>query len=138
MSAKVWFGIFLLPVMVLGLTAGCSLSKGAANNAFQPQDFADYLRREGVEVESVREMPPEPFRATSGCAIKVAGSEIGVYKYDQTSEVQRKRLTRIANETRTYINVIPYPVAVHGSFMVFGLDKNPRKQDILRALKKFK
>ena len=83
-------------------------------------------------------LPPEPFRATSGCAIKVAGSEIGVYKYDQTSAVQRKRLNRIARDTRTYINGIPYPVAVQGSFMVFGLDKNPQKREILRVLKKFK
>ena len=48
------------------------------------------------------------------------------------------RLNRIARDTRTYINGIPYPVAVQGSFMVFGLDKNPQKREILRVLKKFK
>ena len=135
---KIMFRMFLPLVAVLLLAAGCAGWGGAANTAFKPTDFADYLQREGVKVESVRDMPPEPFRATSGCAIKVAGSEIGVYKYDQTSAVQRKRLNRIARDTRTYINGIPYPVAVQGSFMVFGLDKNPQKREILRVLKKFK
>lgn len=135
---KIMFRMLLPLVAVLLPAAGCAGWGGAANNAFKPTDFADYLQREGIKVESVRDMPPEPFRATSGCAIKVAGSEIGVYKYDQTSAVQRKRLNRIARDTRTYINGIPYPVAVQGSFMVFGLDKNPQKREILRVLKKFK
>lgn len=108
------------------------------NNYLQPQDITRALEREGIKVESVRPVLPDPFRATSGVAISIDGSEIGVYKYDQTSRVQRKRLAGIADSKRTYINGIPYPVVVHGSFMIMGLDKNKKKRQIIKALKYFK
>ena len=108
------------------------------NNYLQPQDITRALEREGIKVESVPPELPDPFRATSGVAISIDGSEIGVYKYDQTSRVQRKRLASIADSKRTYINGIPYPVVVHGSFMIMGLDKNKKKRQIIKALKYFK
>ncbi len=135
---KFWLWGNLLLAMLWLTVAGCASWGKATNNAFRPEDFADYLKRAGIKVDSVRELPPDPFRASGACAIMIEGSEIGVYKYDQTSMIQRKRLNRIAQERRTYINGIPYPVAVHGSFMIFGLDKNPRKREILQVLKKFK
>jgi len=70
-------------------------------------------------------------------AVKVAGSEIGVYKYDATARMQRERLKRIASEKRLYIIGIPYPVVVHGSFVFFGLERNPDKRKILRTIEKF-
>jgi hypothetical protein len=114
--------------------SGCAVD----NNYLQPQDITTALEKEGLRVESVRQVLPDPFRATSGVAISIDGSEIGVYKYDQTSRIQRKRLDSIAESRRTYINGIPYPVVVHGSFMIMGLDKNKKKRQILKALKHFK
>ena len=125
----------LLPLLLLVLLAGgCAVD----NNYLHPADFADYLRRDGIEVAKVRELPPDPFRATEAAAVTVAGSEVGVYKYDQTARVQVERLKRIAKEKRLYIIGIPYPVAVHGSFVFFGLDRNPAKRKILKTIEKFK
>ena len=118
------------------LAAGCAVN----NNYLRSEDFAEYLRRDGFEVQKVRKLQPEPFRASEGAAITVAGaegSEIGVYKYDQTARVQVERLKRIAREQRLYIVGIPYPVVVHGSFVFFGLDRNPAKRKILKTIKKF-
>ena len=114
--------------------AGCSVN----NNHLHPEEFAEYLRRDGIEVESVRKLMPDPFRASDAAGIKVAGSEIGVYKYDTTARVQRERLARIADEKRLYIIGIPYPVKVYGSFVFFGLDRNPAKRKIFRTIEKFK
>ena len=72
---------------LLVLLAGCAVN----NNFLRPEDFADRLRRDGVTVESVRELPPQPFRATSGSAIKIAGSEIGVYKFEESRETSDPR-----------------------------------------------
>ena len=134
MCKRVWFQIGAL--LVLFFFAGCAST--VENNYLKPEDFASYLRREGIEVGPVRPVLPDPFRATSGCAIMVGNSEIGVYKYDQSSRLQRDRLANIAKAGRTYIQGIPYPVEVYGSFMVFGLEKNEKKHEIVRALKKFK
>lgn len=89
-------------------------------------------------MDGVRPLLPDPFRATSGCGIMVDGSEIGVYKYDRTSRVQRKRLERLAEQGRTYIQGIPYPIVVRGSFMIMGLEKNKQKRAILRVFDTFK
>ena len=128
---KKW--ILILTTILLLLT-GCAVE----NNYLHPEDFAEYLRRDGIEVESVRKVPPDPFNASDGAAIKVADSEIGVYKYDTTAEVQRKRLARIAREKRLYIIGIPYPVKVQGSFVFYGLDRNPAKRRIIKTIEKFK
>jgi len=122
----------LIPVLLL--LTGCAVN----NNYLRPESFADYLRRDGIEVEGVRQLRPDPFRASEGAAVKVAGSEIGVYKYDSTARVQVERLKRIAEEKRLYICGIPYPVEVYGSFVFFGLERNPAKRKILKTIKKFK
>ena len=124
----------LLPLVLMLLVGGCAVD----NNYLRPADFADYLRRDGIEVTNVRELRPDPFRATEGAAVTVEGSEVGVYKYDQTAHVQVERLKRIAKEKRLYIIGIPYPVEVYGSFVFFGLDRNPAKRRILKTIKKFK
>ena len=130
MKRCMWF--FTVPLMLF--ITGCSVN----NNYLRPEEFAEYLRRDGIEVESVRKLMPDPFRASEAVGIKVAGSEIGVYKYDQTAAVQVRRLARIAEEKRLYIIGIPYPVKVYGSFVFFGLDRNPAKRKIFRTIEKFK
>ena len=119
---------------VLLAAAGCV---EVNNNYLEAKDFADYLRRDGIPVESVRELPPDPFRASSAVAIMVEGSEIGVYKYDRTSKVQSDRVAKRKRTGRVYINGIPYPVEVHGSFMFMGLEKNPRKHEIIKVIRRF-
>ena len=116
------------------LLAGCFAPN---NNYLEAQDFAGCLKRDGLPVGEVREIPPDPFRANSAVAIKVGESEIGVYKYDRTSKVQEERLRKRERTGRVYINGIPYPVEVYGSFMFMGLEKNPRKRDILKVIRRF-
>ena len=124
---------FVLSFVVL-LLSGCSVE----NNYLSPEDFADCLRRNDVAVESVRPLSPEPFRATSACAVKVGDSEIGVYKYDSSSRTQRKRIERIAKSRKVFIIGLPYYAYVHGSFVFVGLDKNKQKHSIIKAIKRFK
>jgi hypothetical protein len=107
------------------------------NNYLQPRDFAPRLQEAGIKVTSVRDLPGEPFKATSGAAMMVAGSEIGVYKYDRTSKVQSERIAKRKRTGRAYINGIPYPVEVYGSFMFMGLEKNRKKHEILKVIRTF-
>ena len=128
------FRFWMIPMLAMLFVCGCTVN----NNYLHPEDFAEYLRRDGIEVEGVRKLLPDPFRASDAVAIKVAGSEVGVYKYDITARVQRERLARIAREKKLYIIGIPYPVKVYGSFVFFGLDRNPAKRKIFRTIEKFK
>ena len=129
-KAAVFFAVLGAAVLL----CGCSVE----NNYLSPEDFADCLRRNDVTVEAVRPLSPEPFRATSACAVKVGDSEIGVYKYDSSSSAQRKRIARIAQSRKVYIIGLPYYAYVHGSFVFVGLDKNKQKNSIIKAIKRFK
>ncbi|MBE6394791.1 MAG: hypothetical protein E7044_12150 [Lentisphaerae bacterium] len=124
----------VIPVLLL-FVCGCLSPR---NNYLEARDFADLLKRDGLPVESIRVIPADPFRASSAVAIKVGDSEIGVYKYDITSDFQRKRLEKIEKSKRIHIAGIPYPVKVYGSFMFFGLEKNKHKRAILETIKSFK
>lgn len=125
-------GLFAV-VSIVVLLCGCAVE----NNYLATGEFGSYLEKDGIKVEKTRELEPDPFRATSGTGYMIAGSEIGVYKYDQTSKIQQDRLAKIKEKGRTYINGVPYPVVIHGSFMFFGLEKNPKKREILKTIRKF-
>ena len=128
--------VLLVVAFAALLTGGCRSSYD--NNYLRPEDFATYLKKAGIKVTHVRPLPGEPFRATSGAGILIDNSEIGVYKYDKTSDFQRKRLEKIEKTRRIHIAGIPYPVKVYGSFMFFGLEKNKHKRAILETIKSFK
>lgn len=116
------------------MLSGCQFDD---NNYLTPRDFPARLEAAGIKVSSVRDIPGAPFKATSGIAVLVENSEIGVYKYDRTSKVQSDRIARRKRTGRAYINGIPYPVEVHGSFMFMGLEKNPRKHEIIKVIRRF-
>ena len=124
----------LLSLALIFALGGCAVD----NNYLHPEDFAAYLRRDGIEVTAVRKLRADPFRASEAAAVTVAGSEVGIYKYDQTAGAQVRRLKMIAREKRLYVIGIPYPVKVYGSFVFFGLDRNPAKRKILKTIEKFK
>lgn len=126
--------VFFFVCCLAALLTGCAVE----NNHLSPEDFAECLRRNDVKVESVRPLSPDPFRATSACAVKVGDSEIGVYKYDLSSEAQRKRVDRIRSGRRVYVIGLPYYAYVHGSFVFVGLDKNKQKKSIMSAIKSFR
>ena len=123
---------WLMAVIALA-TAGCAVN----NNYLKSQDFVTRLTDDGVKVDGFRRVLPDPFLANEGVAIKIAGSEIGVYKYDTSIRLQRNRLEKINRVKTLYIAGIPYPVVVRGSFVFYGLDKNPEKAKILKSIDKF-
>ena len=126
---------YLSLALLLLLTAGCLTPQ---NNYLETSDFVTLLKKEGLPVGELRVIPAEPFRASTAIAVQVGDSEIGVYKYDRTSDFQKTRLDKIKESKRVYITGIPYPVEVYGSFMFFGLEKNKHKRAILKAIKKFR
>ena len=120
------------------MLAGCSLSDNK-NNYLKPEDFANALTKAGLKIERANRLDPAPLNATEAIELKIAGSGIGVYKFDRAVRVSRERLERIKKSKRIYFNCIPYPIyEVHGSFIVVGLDKNPEKHRILEVLRNFK
>lgn len=124
-----------LPLLLLFMLTGCMTSD--ANNYLKPTDFVAYLNRAGIKSDSARQIPGDPFGASEGCAIMVAGSEIGIYKFDQTVRLMRKRLDKIKESNCVYILGVKRPVVVNGSFVLFGQEKSPKKREIIQVFEKF-
>lgn len=125
----------VLTVAIL-LCCGCfSLD----NNYLRPTDFARELRKHGIVIEQIRPLDPRPLGATEALEMRVAGSGIGVYKFDRSNRNSREKLERISKSKKIYFNGIPYPIyEVCGSFFIVGLDKNTEKRKILEVLRNFK
>lgn len=125
-----------LPFLLLFFAAGCTTGD---NNYLRPVDFVKRLEADGVKVSAVNPLSPLPLQATEALELKVANSNIGVYKFDRNSKSMSSRLKRISKNKRIYFNGIPYPIyEVHGSFIIVGLDKNIEKHRILETLRKFR
>lgn len=123
-------------VAVTVLLSGCFMHD---NNYLQPDDFVRAMRKEGLKIERVNRLDPRPLGATEALEARVAGSGIGIYKFDRTAKVTSDRLEKIRKSKKIYFNGIPYPVyEVCGSFFVIGLDKNPEKHKILEVLRSFR
>ena len=128
--------LVLLPAILL--LSGCSIFD-VDNNYLRPEDFARQLAKDGIHVDAVKPLMPQPLSATAAVELKIGPSNIGVYKYDTSIRVQKTRLERIKKNKRVYLNGIPYPVyEVSGSFIIVGLDKHKDKKRILESFRNFK
>ncbi len=122
-----------LAALVALFFSGCAVN----NNYLSPRDFANHLVKSGVPVTQMQPLSPEPFRATEGLALLIDGTEIGVYKFNRDNEIQNRRIEKYAEEGRAFIVGTPYPIAVRGSFMLIGYEKNAKKKEILKAFETF-
>ena len=130
--------ISMFAVTTVLLLNGCAWMENE-NNYLKPTDFAIALHKAGIKIEQVNPLSPIPLNATEALELKIAGSGIGVYKFDRTARANRERLERIKKSKKIYFNCIPFPIyEVHGSFIVVGLDKNREKHRILEVLRNFK
>ena len=128
-------------VKVLTLSGVISLLAGCANNNnyLQPEDFVSHLRKNGIKVEKTNRLDPRPLGATEALEVQIAGSGIGIYKFDRSAKMSRQRLEKISRNKKIFFNGIPYPIyETSGSFMLVGLDKNKEKHRILKVFRKFR
>lgn len=132
---KVKFAQMAVAAVVI-FSTGCFMHD---NNYLQPDDFVRAMRKDGLKIERVNRLDPRPLGATEALECRVAGSGIGIYKFDRSSKITRDRLEKIAKSKKIYFNGIPYPIyEVCGSFVIVGLDKSPEKHKILKILRNFK
>ena len=122
--------------MVMLLVSGCIFND---NNYLQPDDFVTALRRNNINVERVNRLDHRPLGASEALEVRIAGSGVGIYKFDRSAKLTRQKLDKIAKAKKIFFNGIPYPIyEVSGSFVLVGLEKNREKHRILEVLRNFK
>jgi len=109
-----------------------------ANNHLTLGNVSDHFAQSGLKVESVQPLEPGVLKASSAMSVMIEGKEIAIYKYDTGLEVQKKRISRIADDGFIYIVGLKYPVMVNGSFVMIGAHSHPKKTEIVKAFNSFK
>ena len=109
-----------------------------ANNHLTLGNVSDHFAQCGLKVESVQPLEPGVLKASSAMSVMIEGKEIAIYKYDTGLEVQKKRISRIADDGFIYIVGLKYPVMVNGSFVMIGAHSHPKKTEIVKAFNSFK
>lgn len=119
---------------LLLFAAGCATT---ANNDRSITNLIDHFIRSGIVVDSGKAMISEVGGASEAYALTVAGREIGIYKYNTDIAQQRERLERITRQQYIFFIGLKFPVEVRGSFVLVGLDENPKKKELIAAFNTF-
>ena len=108
------------------------------NNHLTLIDFATHLYESKLNVIQVQPIREDVLRATSACAILIDKDEIGVYYFNTDVEQQRKIIAQYNEDGFVYILGFRFPVFMAGSFVLTGVEKHPKKKEIVEALRSFK
>ena len=142
----------LLPVLtVLFILSGCQsrdpnkptkIDKfdytSVVNNHLTLLDFAYHLKNSGLNVVQIQPIRADVLRSTDAAAIMIDQDEIGVYYYNTDVEQQRKIIEQYNEDGFAYILGFRFPVFMAGSYVLTGVEKHPKKKEIVKALRSFK
>lgn len=142
---------FLAGAAIVLSVAGCrSVDKSAptkmdnfdytsvVNNHLTVMDFARHLYNSKLNVIQIQPIRPDVLRAMSAAAILIDKDEIGVYYYNTDVEAQRKIIAKFHEDGFAYILGFRFPVFMAGSYVLTGVEKHPKKKEIVKALRNFK
>ena len=153
MFNKILFRLTALPAIVLAavMFTGCSSTDPAAptrmddfdyksvvNNHLTLMDFAKHLYNSKLNVIQIQPIRADVLRAMSAAAILIDKDEIGVYYYNVDVESQRNIIAKFHKDGFAYILGFRFPVFIAGSFVLTGVEKHPKKKEIVQALRNFK
>lgn len=108
------------------------------NNHLTLMDFAYHLRDAKLNVVQIQPIRADVLRATTAAAIMIDQDEIGVYYFNTDVEQQRNIIKKYHEDGFAYILGFRFPVFMAGSLVLTGVEKHPRKKEIVAALRSFK
>ncbi|MDD3154066.1 MAG: hypothetical protein PHS41_04305 [Victivallaceae bacterium] len=132
--AKMKAGTVLLLAVVLVFAGGCAVSR---NNHRSMAEMVNHLKSSGIKITKLQPVRPEPFKASEGVALQIENQDIGLYKYDLNFEKQKTELKRISGLGYVSIQQWKLPVVINGSFLFLGVESNPKKHELLKAIDSF-
>ncbi len=77
---------------------------------------------------------PEPAQAQSAYRLRIGERFIGIYYYDFTNRVQRKKLKEIEKDKVLYILGNPYRVVINGGYVFIDVYGHEFEKDIIKAI----
>ncbi|MDD3117546.1 MAG: hypothetical protein PHQ27_00040 [Victivallales bacterium] len=133
--------VFLFPAFFF--IAGCSSVvdpndlQTVENNVLIIPDLIHYFEKNKIPIDKVELIRADVAHANDAVAIKIAGREIGIYKYNVNIRKQREKLAHIETEKFLYLVGIKCNVLINGSFVMVGWEGNPQKELLAKVFMSF-
>jgi aerobic-type carbon monoxide dehydrogenase small subunit (CoxS/CutS family) len=113
------------------------LSAAKDNNHLTIGDIVKHFEANKIKITHVVLLKHSVIKAHSALALKIAGKDVGIYKYDTNIRKQEKKLQWIKEHGYVFLCGIKYPAMINGSFVMIEHEKNPEKDKIIKAFKSF-
>ncbi|UDQ96610.1 hypothetical protein AAEX28_05995 [Lentisphaerota bacterium WC36G] len=128
---------FIILFAVCFFTSCTSFSEAENNNSTMI-DILDHFKESGIKIEGVRPLMRKTVGAQIAMALVIAGSDVGIYKFDSKLKLQRERLEFAKKNGYIFIVGRKFEAFVNGSFVMISANSNKEKKKIIAAFKSFK
>ena len=107
------------------------------NNDKKLIDLIKHFQSYGVVIESVQALESHFFHAEEALAVNIDGKEIGIYRFDLNFKKAKIKVDKVAQRGTFYIQAIPFPAVINGSFMMISHDTHKRSKEFVKIFKSF-
>jgi len=121
---------FLFACCAVVFLAGCSTPEVVyKNNDKKLIDLLKHFESYGVTIESIQELESSFFHAEEAVAVNIDAAEIGLYRFDLTYFKAKRKVDMVTKKGTFFIQAIPFPALINGSFMMINHDKHKRGKE---------
>lgn len=119
--------------------AGCAHGPSeSSNNHKTIPDLIHYFEKSNVTIDTLALLRRDVINADDAMAIKISGSEIGIYKFNDHIKKQREKLASISAKGYVYLIGIKKTAVVNGSFVMVDSDINKKRELIEKVFREFR
>ena len=129
--------LLLITFAMFFITACSSTKPELKNNDKKLVDLLKHFESYGVKIDKVQRLESNFFHAEEALAVEIDGKEIGLYRFDLTFSKAKRKVEMVKKKNIFYIQAIPYPAVINGSFMMINYDKHPRGKEFVKIFKSF-
>lgn len=107
------------------------------NNDKKLIDLIKHFESYGITIESIQELESNFFHAEEAIAVTIDNEEIGVYRFDLAYFKAKRKVDMVTKKKTFFIQAIPFPAVINGSFMMINHDKHKRGKEFEKIFADF-
>jgi hypothetical protein len=131
---NIFFALFLISIVIF--SSGCRTTQ-SNNNDKNIWDMVEHFIDSDIKIESMQPLSIAPMNCSQAVALKIAGRQIGIYKYNTRWKKAQKRLKELDENGYVFILGKKFNVLVNGSFVLMDYNQNKEEGKIVKAFDSF-
>jgi|GEM_PF-1116151 len=132
--------LLLLLLSFIIFLFGCATTSAPpaiTNNHLTIPDMVRYFEKRKVPIQTVALLNRDVINCDDALSIKISGSEIGIYKFNDHIKKQHDRWVKIVQNGYVYLCGIKKRTVVNGAFVMIDSDINPKRELIEKVFMDF-